>query len=93
MSDPIKNLDQAIREQASHEEQGLKDQIRTLIEKYQTRDTQRDAAIRSFQDEGGDLKEDEFTWSEYDEVLDDSAHEARGDLGGLLRQLSELVGA
>ncbi|MFD7976749.1 hypothetical protein [Streptomyces sp. NPDC059071] len=67
------------------------DQLRALIDHYQGREDARTKSIQSFLNEDGDLDEDKYTWSEYDQATDDSSHAARDDLGKLLGQLAGLL--
>ncbi|MGW4158728.1 hypothetical protein [Streptomyces sp. NPDC004788] len=67
------------------------DQLRALIDHYQGREDARTKLIQSFLNEDGDLDEDKYTWSEYDEATDDSSHAARDDLGNLLGELAGLL--
>jgi hypothetical protein len=88
VSDPIQNLVEVIRQQESQNTETLKDQVRALIEKYRGNEAGRQATLDKLVEEG----EYEGTYA-YDSALTDNEGDAADDLGGLLRQLSELVGA
>lgn len=86
VSDPIKDLEQGILELISYKVQEVKGQVIAMIKEYEEREAEREKGIQSFLDAKGDLKKG-FSYSEYDEVVDDSAQEAREDLGKLLASL------
>ncbi|MFE9254064.1 hypothetical protein [Streptomyces sp. NPDC006879] len=89
MSNPIETLTQAIREQVSNEEQGLADQLQTLINEYQAREDERQAEIDAWFDESGDVKDGDYDG--YDDTkwnVNEAGHE---DLVGLLAELAGLL--
>ncbi|AFU62040.1 hypothetical protein phiHau3_62 [Streptomyces phage phiHau3] len=90
-NDPIKELEQGILELISHQVHVVKGQVIALVEQYEAREAKREADIQSFFNEEGDVDTDKYSYEQYDEVVDDAGQEARDDLGGLLRELRELL--
>ncbi|MCM8548853.1 hypothetical protein [Streptomyces sp. STCH 565 A] len=93
MSNPIETLTLELEKFASHKVQEVKDQVVALVEKYEGREAQRERDIQSFFAEDGDVDTDKYSYEEYDVAVDDAGQEARDDLGGLLRELRELLNA
>ncbi|MCS0601130.1 hypothetical protein NX794_07780 [Streptomyces sp. LP11] len=85
-------LERVIAARVVEAEHRLKDRVVALIRECDAREDARDASIQKFLNEDGDLNEDEYTYSEYDEAADDAAREARDDLASLLNSLRELAG-
>ncbi|QNE75295.1 hypothetical protein F0344_12325 [Streptomyces finlayi] len=87
----IENLYQAIRQQISHNEHGLAEQIKALVDTYQAREAERERVIATFQDEEGDVLDSDLP--AYDETVDDYGHAGREDLVELLGKLTALLPA
>ncbi|USH44644.1 hypothetical protein SEA_BROPLEASE_60 [Streptomyces phage BroPlease] len=90
-NDPIETIRRELEKLVSHKVDEVKSQVIALVEQYEAREAKREADIQSFFNEEGDVDTDKYSYEQYDEVVDDSAHEARDDLGGLLRELRELL--
>ncbi|MFE7463073.1 hypothetical protein ACFU6R_03075 [Streptomyces sp. NPDC057499] len=87
MNDPLMCLELTIRQQVSHELENLKGRVRTLVEKYDTREKERDEATQPYRDEAGDVTD----YYRYDELRADQAYAAEEDLGILLGELADLL--
>ncbi|KPC89528.1 hypothetical protein ADL35_02240 [Streptomyces sp. NRRL WC-3753] len=90
-NDPIETIRRELETLVSHKVNEVKSQFIALVEEYEAREAKRTREIQSFFAEDGDVDTDKYSYEEYDVAVDDAGQEARDDLGGLLRELRELL--
>jgi Sec-independent protein translocase protein TatA len=85
----IQEMKEALREEFVREQGDVKAKARALVAEYKARDAKRDAELDELRDEDGEPRDGDY--AKLDERRYDLALEAADDLGGLIRNLEELL--
>ncbi|MGW5130848.1 hypothetical protein [Streptomyces sp. NPDC004135] len=89
MSDPLKDLEQAVCAQVSNEEADLKTRLAEIVARHQENEDKRDARLDEYRDEEGEVTD----YYGYDSTRTENADECEEELPALLTELAELLKA